>query len=64
VGGIPAGGQALNAITLQNAVLCAECPVVSDSSRDTCLVCGRCSRSNIARIYGGKLPKERKHVEP
>jgi hypothetical protein len=32
------GGRGLNAVALQNAVLCAECDVVSDSPHDRCLV--------------------------
>jgi len=48
----------LNAVRLQDAVLCAECDVVSDSPHETYLACG--SRSlNIARMLGGNLPKER-----
>ena len=52
-------GRVLNAVALQNAVLCAECDVVSDSPHDTCLVCGSRSLFNIARMFGGKLPQER-----
>ena len=52
-------GRVLNAVALQNAVLCAECDVVSDSPHDHCLVCGSRSLFNIARIVGGNLPKER-----
>jgi hypothetical protein len=52
-------GQALNAVALQNAVLCAECDVVSDSPHDICLVCGSRSLFNIARIFGGNLPESR-----
>ena len=51
--------RVLNAVPLQNAVLCAECDVVSDSPHDTCLVCGSHSLFNIARVFGGQLPKER-----
>jgi hypothetical protein len=58
-GSASAQGQVLNAVALQNAVLCAECDVVSDSPHDTCLVCGSRSLVNIARIFGGKIPKER-----
>jgi hypothetical protein len=36
----PERGRCLNAIALQNAVLCAECDVVGDSPHDTCLVWG------------------------
>jgi hypothetical protein len=56
---VPPRGRVLNAITLENAVLCAECDVVSDSPHDTCLVCGSRSLFNIARMFGGKLPQER-----
>jgi hypothetical protein len=52
-------GQVLNAVALQNAVLCAECDVVSDSPHDICLVCGSRSLFNIARIFGGNLPESR-----
>jgi hypothetical protein len=51
--------QSLNAVALQNAVLCAECDVVSDSPHDRCLVCGSRSLFNIARMFGGNLPKDR-----
>ena len=52
-------GRGLNAVALQNAVLCAECDVVSDSPHDRCLVCGSRSLFNIARMFGGNLPKDR-----
>ena len=51
--------RALNAVPLQNAVLCAECDVVSDSPHDVCMVCGSHSLFNVARIFGGNLPKKR-----
>ena len=52
-------GRVLNAVTLQSAVLCADCEVISDSPHDRCLVCGSHSLFNIARVFGGCLPKER-----
>jgi hypothetical protein len=58
-GGSVQRSQVLNAVPLQNAVLCAECDVVSDSPHDVCLVCGSRSLFNIARLFGGKLPTER-----
>jgi hypothetical protein len=51
--------RCLNAVALQNAVLCAECDVVSDSPHDQCLVCGSRSLVNISRMLGGNLPKDR-----
>ena len=53
------GVRPLNAIALQNAVLCADCDVVSDSPHDRCLVCGSPSLFNISRMLGGTLPKNR-----
>src|SRR5580692_10466143 len=49
----------LNAISLRNAVLCADCDVVSDSPHDECLVCGIRSLFNISRALGGMLPRKR-----
>jgi hypothetical protein len=51
--------RCLNAVPLQNAVLCAECEVVSDSPHDRCLVCGSPSLFNISRMLGGTLPRNR-----
>ena len=51
--------RCLNAVALQNAVLCAECDVVSDSPHDRCMVCGSRSLVNISRMLGGTLPVER-----
>jgi len=51
--------RVLNAVPLHNAVLCAECDVVSDSPHDVCMVCGSHALFNIARLFGGKLPKKR-----
>src|SRR5271155_589969 len=45
----------LNAISLRNAVLCADCDTVSDSPHDECLVCGSRSLFNISRALGGML---------
>jgi hypothetical protein len=59
VDGVSLVGRCLNAVALQNAVLCAECDVVSDSPHDHCLVCGSRSIFNIARMLGGDLPKDR-----
>jgi hypothetical protein len=56
---LPVVRRPLNAVALQNAVLCAECDVVSDSPHDSCLVCGSPSLFNIAHLFGGKLPRDR-----
>ncbi len=57
-------GSSLNAVALQNAVLCAQCEVVSDSPHDQCLVCGSRSLFNIARMFGGNLPQNRAALTP
>ena len=57
-------GRSLNAVALQNAVLCAECDVVSDSPHDRCLVCGSRSLFNIARMFGGNLRHNRAALTP
>ena len=49
----------LNSISLQNAVLCAECDVVSDSPHDNCRGCGSQSLFTISRLLGGMLPSLR-----
>src|SRR5580693_10811168 len=65
VDGASRAGRSLNAVALQNAVLCAECDVVSDSPHDHCLVCGSRSLFNISRLLGGMLPSQRaKLVDP
>ena len=64
VDGTSQAGRALNAVALQNAVLCADCDVVSDSPHDRCLVCGSRSLFNIARMFGGNLPQNRAAVIP
>ena len=59
---IPQKSRVLNAVALEHAVLCAECDVVSDSPHDVCLVCGSRSLFNIARVFGGNLPRDRANV--
>ena len=42
-----------NLIPLQQAVLCANCEVVSDSKNGHCIVCGSPSLLNLARVLSG-----------
>jgi hypothetical protein len=44
---------ARNLIPLQQAVLCANCEVVSDSKNGRCVVCGSPSLLNLARVLDG-----------
>ena len=48
----------VNAINLRNAVLCADCEVISDSPQETCRVCGSHSLLNLSRVLG-TLPVQR-----
>ncbi len=45
----------LNAISLRNAVLCADCDVVSDSPHDQCLVYGSRSLFNLTYAQNSAL---------
>jgi hypothetical protein len=46
-----------NLIPLQQAVLCANCEVVSDSKNGHCIVCGSPSLLNLARVLDGRNGK-------
>lgn len=56
------GKPDLNTIQLQNAVLCADCEVISDSPHDACRVCGSHSLLSLACVLGGPLPARRTKV--
>jgi hypothetical protein len=57
-------GPLLNAIPLLNAVLCADCEMLSDSASDTCEVCGSRSLLNLERLLGGSVGQVRARVVP
>jgi hypothetical protein len=49
----------VNAVALQQAVLCANCDSISDSPHDTCMICGSRSLLPLSRILGdarGEVP--------
>jgi hypothetical protein len=46
---------ALNTINLLNAVLCADCEVISDSDGEVCAVCGSRSLLSLGRVLGGSI---------
>jgi hypothetical protein len=61
----PAKSEAiLNTVPLVNAVLCADCEVISDSSGEVCSVCGSRSLLNLGRVLGGSVGGERAVVLP
>lgn len=43
----------INTLSLLDAVLCADCEMISDSRGDCCLVCGSRSLLNVSRVLGG-----------
>lgn len=45
----------LSTVSLQNAVFCVNCEIISDSSQDVCAVCGSRSLLSLVRILGGTL---------
>jgi hypothetical protein len=46
----------VNAVRLQQAVLCADCDVITDSPHDTCSICGSRSLLPLARVLGNTQP--------
>ena len=54
----------LNTVPLVNAVLCADCEVISDSSGEVCSVCGSRSLLNLGRVLGGSVGGERAVLLP
>ena len=54
----------LNTVHLVNAVLCADCEVISDSATDVCEVCGSHSLLSLGRVLGGTIGDERAVLVP
>ena len=54
----------LNTVPLLNAVLCADCEVISDSLGDVCSVCGSHSLLSLGRVLGGTVGDERAVLLP
>lgn len=54
----------LNTIQLLNAVLCADCEVISDSTNDICAVCGSRSLLSLGRVLGGSIGDQRAVLVP
>lgn len=60
----PRPDPTLNTVALLNAVLCADCEVISDSSGDVCSVCGSRSLLSLGRVLGGSIGDERAVLLP
>lgn len=54
----------LNTVHLMNAVLCADCEVISNSASDVCEVCGSRSLLSLGRVLGGCVGDERAVLLP
>ena len=49
----------LSSVPLQEAVLCADCEIISNSGGEACEVCGSRSLLSLGRILGGCIGDER-----
>jgi hypothetical protein len=49
----------LNSVPLLEAVLCAECEVISNSGGESCEVCGSRSLLSLGRVLGGRIEGDR-----
>jgi len=58
-------GPRLNSLPLLEAVLCADCEIISNSGGEACQVCGSRSLLSLGRVLGGSVGSERATlVEP
>lgn len=49
----------LNFVPLQEAVLCADCEIITDSHGGRCRICGGSGLLSLARVLGGPVGAER-----
>ncbi|HLI63454.1 MAG TPA: hypothetical protein VKV05_08640 [Terriglobales bacterium] len=49
----------LNSVALGEAVLCADCEIISNSGGETCEICGSRSLLSVSRVLGGCIEGER-----
>jgi GAF domain-containing protein len=50
--------QDINFLSLQTAVFCVQCEMLSENSTSTCLACGSQAVLNLSRILGGSLRRQ------
>jgi len=48
-------GTQLNSLPLLEAVLCADCEIISNSAGDRCEICGSPSLLSLGRVLGGSV---------
>jgi RNA polymerase subunit RPABC4/transcription elongation factor Spt4 len=49
----------LSSVPLLEAVLCADCEIISNSGGESCEVCGSRSLLSLGRVLGGSVGEER-----
>ena len=54
----------VNAVRLQNAVLCPNCDTISDSPHDACMICGSRSLLPLSRVLGEMRQTSAPAVQP
>ncbi len=52
-------GPELNSVPLLEAVLCADCEIISNSAGESCEICGSRSLLSLGRVLGGCIEGER-----
>jgi len=53
------GSDPILHVPLMEAVLCADCEIISNSDGETCQVCGSRSLLSLGRVLGGSIGDER-----
>ncbi len=56
---VPKWNSELSAVPLPEAVLCADCEIISNSAGEKCEICGSASLLSLGRILGGCIEGER-----
>ena len=54
----------INSLPLEEAVLCADCDVISDSNGEVCAACGSRSLLSLGRVLGSIEGERARIVEP
>jgi len=52
-------GLELSSVPLVEAVLCADCEIISNSAGEKCEICGSRSLLSLGRVLGGSIEGER-----
>ena len=54
----------LNSVPLLEAVLCADCEIISNSAGESCEICGSRSLLSLGRVLGGCIEGQRAVLVP